>query len=845
MSNVTGELGGQPIVLENAASEATLYALLQATLANNSKKSDAAKIQKAYEEAVKKSTDQQKKNADASAESERLQKQENKRREDLNKKIEEENDKRAKMIRGLAEAGQRLGDLVGGLFSTAFNSATPKITDFTNALSGIPIVGPVIGALGNAMQDQTDKFRDLTTVGADFGNGLNYMNVAAARAGLSLETYTKTIVGNAESLALLGGSTTAGARIFTKINENLQGPFQESLARLGFTMEETAEFTAGYLAMQTRMGRAQRMTQEELTEGTKQYLLELDMLARVTGMTRKEAQSELESQQRDTRMKLFAAQIEKGGGVLSTFIGSIPKENQKLKDAMIELVVQRGVATSDFAKELVRTKPEIRDLAVRLGRNNVGLDEAYFIMRRSSSASKEYLDTQGENMALLYSLNNVTGAAHAEMLGVANMGAKLTEEQQRQIQTMEDERLNRLNTDKALLHLRNYLMEKLLPVFARASETITYMIPGIERFIEKIGTIVNGEGGIQAALVYVVKEIGSVLGSALSDMISGPAVAGAVIAGIGALWALGAVKAALVKGITDAMNSARQGPQPGQYAPPGGYQQGGPASELPKKGGLGGKLFGLLKGGGLASIAGMGMEYAGEKAAEAGHTRTGAALDIAGSVGKYGGMGAMLGSFVPGLGTVIGAGIGGTIGLGAGLWSSGSKLFGGGSGSKKPEAAAGGNPAVAASVAATTTPEQVRELSAALKDLDYNKLIVPDTAHTSMEVGVLKMRQLRGEVMAMTTAFKELNNTGLDKITQGLGRLDESFKGFNKSFVEDFMTKFKELDKKSQEQLLTDLNEKMDLLNTNIRSLVEINEAQTRYTKDTARYTKNASGRVN
>ena len=208
-------------------------------------------------------------------------------------------------------------------------------------------------------------------------------------------------------------------------------------------------------------------------------------------------------------------------------------------------------------------------------------------------------------------------------------------------------------------------------------------------------------------------------------------------------------------------------------------------------------------------------------------------------------MGAMLGSFVPGLGTVIGAGIGGTIGLGAGLWSSGSKLFGGSSGSKKPEAAAGGNPAVAASVAATTTPEQVRELSAALKDLDYNKLIVPDTAHTSMEVGVLKMRQLRGEVMAMTTAFKELNNTGLDKITQGLGRLDESFKGFNKSFVEDFMTKFKELDKKSQEQLLSDLNEKMDLLNTNIRSLVEINEAQTRYTKDTARYTKNASGRVN
>ncbi len=62
MSNVTGELGGQPIILENAATEATLYALLQATLATNSNKSEAAKIQRAYEEAVKRSTREQIKN---------------------------------------------------------------------------------------------------------------------------------------------------------------------------------------------------------------------------------------------------------------------------------------------------------------------------------------------------------------------------------------------------------------------------------------------------------------------------------------------------------------------------------------------------------------------------------------------------------------------------------------------------------------------------------------------------------------------------------------------------------------------------------------------------------------
>ena len=862
MATVTGELGGQPILLENAATEATLNALLQATLANSNNKSQAAKIQQAYEEAVKRTTKKQNDNREA------IEKEEQKRK-DLNKQITEEKERREKMAQGMAEAatalknfGQTLGNLVGGTISMAFNSATPKISDFTDAVSGIPIIGPIIGAVGKAMQDQIDKYRELTTVGADFGNGINYINTVAARAGLSLETYTKTIVNNGESLALLGGSTTAGAKIFTKINESLQGPFQESLARLGFSMEETAEYTAGYLAMQTRMGRAQRMTQEELNEGTKQYLLELDMLSRVTGMTRKEAQAELEAQQRDTRLKLFSAQLEKGGGVLATFLGSIPKENQKLKEAMVELVVQRGVATSDFAKELVRTKPEIRDLAVRLGRNNVGLDEAYGIMRRSSSASKEYLNTQGQNMALLNSLNGVTGAAHAEMLGLSNMGAALTEEQEKQKKAMEDERLNRLNADKALLEMRNMLMNSLMPTFSILAGVIMSSIDSLNKFVRQILTIVNGPEGVRGALVFVVKEIGSIIGSALADMISGPAVAGAIIAGIGLLWAAGAIKMAIVKGIKDAFDSAKSGPKPGQYGNWESSMPEGP-SESKGKGKWLGRLKNLVKGGGVG-ILGTGAEIAGEKLSEAGHTRSGAALDIAGSTAQYAGLGAMLGSIFPGLGTAIGAGIGGTIGLGAGLWSSGSKLWNGGS--KPPasnpstdsrNAAAAGDPRrvdlnkddpglqTAAILATTTTPAQVKELAAALKDLDYSKLIVPAEAHTSMETGVLKMRQLRGEVNAMTTAFKDLNNTGLDKITKGLGRLDESFKSFNKSFVEDFITKFKELDKKSQEQLLTDLNDKMDLLNTSVKSLVEIEEESSRHVKNTARNTKNASGRVN
>jgi len=827
MSNVTGELGGQPIVLENAASEATLYALLQATLANNSKKSDAAKIQKAYEEAVKKSTDQQKRNAAAGAEFERLQQQEKKRREDLNKKIEEEKEKRKKFMQGLDELGQ----LVGKTLGVAFSSATPKVSDFTDALSGIPIIGPIIGAVGKAMQDQIDKFRELSTVGADFGGSIDNVRRVAAEAGLSLETYTATIKENGKSLAMLGGSTTAGAKIFNEVNKSLQGPFQQSLARLGFSMEETAEYTAGYLAQQTRLGRAQRMTQEELNEGAQEYLLQLDMLARVHGMSRKEAQAALDAQTQDKRFKLFYAQMGAMGKETSGFMAGLSSANKEFSDGLADLVMNNGVpsANNEMAQSIALNSPRLVALAQQLREGTITQEEANKVVREEAARMEELAKTQGKTQAQFLNLNSGVYLANSSLVGMSKFGEKASEASRAQAEAAANAARDQANLDKALLELRNHLMNALMPVFTMLTGAITSAIPAITDFVGKFATIVSGEGGIKEGLKFVMKEIGSLLGSALSEMLkelfTNPTVIAGLVAGIGVLFAAQAAKAVLVQKLTDAMSG----------------KNGAGVPDIDKGTGKGGKLLKGLKGFGIGGALSIGGDLAADALGR--DTKAGAGADVLGTAAGMAGTGALIGSVIPGVGTVIGGAVGGVLGAGMGLWENRKTLFGG---DKKTEKAPqSGDMAIAAEVAQTTTPAEVKALVAALKELDYGKLVVPSEVHTSMETGTLKMRQLRGEVNAMTSAFKELNNTGLDKITQGIGRLDESFKSFNKSFVDDFITKFKELDKKSQEQLLTDLNDKMDLLNTSMRSLVEINENQTRYSKDTARNTKNASGRVN
>jgi hypothetical protein len=80
-----------------------------------------------------------------------------------------------------------------------------------------------------------------------------------------------------------------------------------------------------------------------------------------------------------------------------------------------------------------------------------------------------------------------------------------------------------------------------------------------------------------------------------------------------------------------------------------------------------GKIGKGIKGGVIGGLASVGLDYAGDKAKEAGYEKTGAALDVASSTAGYAGTGALIGSVIPGVGTAAGAIVGGGYGLYKGL----------------------------------------------------------------------------------------------------------------------------------------------------------------------------------
>ena len=94
----------------------------------------------------------------------------------------------------------------------------------------------------------------------------------------------------------------------------------------------------------------------------------------------------------------------------------------------------------------------------------------------------------------------------------------------------------------------------------------------------------------------------------------------------------------------------------------------------------------------------------------------------------------------------------------------------------------------------------------------------------NLTVGTKKLADLAAQVSNAASSFKKLDNTGLEKIKEGVEGLSKAFKDFNTSFSEQFIPKFEALKTQSPEQAISGLAGKLDQLNSNMTNLVAIQQ---------------------
>ena len=413
---------------------------------------------------------------------------------------------------GLAAFNKELktvpGQLVkglGGLSSTiakgdtSLKSMNAVVDVAANAISGmakaIPYVGEAISAATKAIAegakivvdqlDQTAKtFNAMSATGALVADGMTGLSRQFTTAGLNLQQFQKVVGQNSVALARFRGLAGDGAEEFSKAVGNLTQKQDVDLRKIGMSAEDIAGTTAAFVTQQTRLGKSQSMSTEQLTAGAKQYALELDQLSKVTGLSREAIQKQQDAALSESK---FRANYElamqsgneeqirgaKGMMTLQTRMSSFGAElGQGVRD------LSAGVANTEASQKLLNsTGGAALDIINRLKSGAIDQDQAQQELNEAYQRNKQ---------AQLQIASQIGGTAnvYADTAQMADFGNAMQKGAYEKAKQTQDAQINKTDdltksTVKAQQNLEKMNIEfskmaiTLLPDAASAIENMT------------------------------------------------------------------------------------------------------------------------------------------------------------------------------------------------------------------------------------------------------------------------------------------------------------------------------------------------------------------------------------
>jgi len=544
----------------------------------------------------------------------------------------------------LADRAEAAGDVLGKLGKAAA-TGSGKIDDFTSAFKGrLGGLGDGISTVGTSLQSNVDTYRTLSSVGASFGQNLVELRETARSAGLPLADFTKLIENNSQNLAALYGSTSQGAKEFSKLSEQFRTTNNDYLAPLGYTVNDLNDILLSNLTLQRRTGTFVEGADKQQVASATALAVELDKLSKLTGQQRGALLKQMEAQMSNEKFLAFlSGQTDQARQRLQSFSAAVGGLAPGLAEGFQDLIANAGVPVTQASKMLIMNIPEASKIIQDLTAGTTDTQQAMVQLKdaalRSNQSLKGVAQTGQVEFARLYGEVNKLATAKLDETAVTKESVKRQSELTNSLNQFQDAS-KRLSASFQSLETGFY---------AFFGDIIGKGTSGISDSIKYLGRTVDGMSNTSKALVYT--------GTALSKFVLDKTMQ-AVVVFEGTYRAL---KAAGVGGPGGGLGTSLAG---------GGV------------GGAGGGKLGKLKTNAISGFKiGAPMVVGGiltdSLASAAGKdTETGKALDVLGSTLTGAGTGAMLGSIFGPLGTTIGGVAGGLLGGGMAAYNNSSRATG-------------------------------------------------------------------------------------------------------------------------------------------------------------------------
>ena len=417
-------------------------------------------------------------------------------------------------------------------------------------------VGYAASTLLDALAENVDFYRQLSTVGATAGQSISDLRRVSGLTGLTMGQLTQAVAAAQGNLALLGGTAGQGFQRFSQaLIELSQGETFEKLTGLGFTMDRIAEGAGEYLEIQTQLGRTQTMTSRELASGADEYLTHLDLLTRLTGKNRDMLAQEMKQNAADSRLKLqMAGMDQKQQAVIQRALSLTDKGSQELGQSLRNLIATGGIPTNAREAGILQLQG-FSEALDRVSRGEQGSVEQLMGVFQSAALETGNLSAEErQRFAQLKQFGVDFFDVRFETIAFKNALGDLQEVTEEQRKAQEAAGTAALQFDRATQRLRTAFAAVLAPattLIAEAFKGIAFVLEGLGNVVsavtEKMGEAVGALVGIIGLLGLGAG--GVTLGKAASKGLS---TAGSYLGGAGGggtVGKLGAGVGGLARGI--------------------------------------------------------------------------------------------------------------------------------------------------------------------------------------------------------------------------------------------------------------------------------------------------------
>lgn len=711
------------------------------------------------------------------------------------------------------------------MYSDAFSNQTPGIKNFTGVLADFAPVGKdVIKNFGGVIGDQVEIFRNLSTVGIDLGDSILQAQLATGQARLPLEVFGKTIKENSTTFSNAFGGATAGASKFAEISGKVMDKQGQNLARLGFSIDEIAEYSASYIEQMQRSGRAQSMSTSELAAGAEKYNLELDKLSKATGISRQQLDEANKAAQRDTRMRLALSNLgDTERAAVTAKLEELKKLDPtgKMAAGFADLIAGGGVALTKEARNFTLAMQQSGVDASKMTRDiysgqKGAVDQMNAGFSRAAKEAQNMSEGQKRTTTALATMGVETPMyMKATLAGMGDSQKKIDEANKAQAEKLKSADPTRgvAGLDQTLTNVQNSLKKTFIE-----SGVLQDTATGLSGAAVEANKFVQSMQGMNTPTL-----LATLFGAGFAKEIAKSLADIAIAAGSG--YAAGKLAGGGKKETPGAEPEGKKPKTPegpdGKKPPGAGKVGEEVADELDKKGSWWKRaadafkknkvVLGVLTAGGTLVVFS-------EEAKEIAST----AVD-----------------------KITGTNFGGREIKSTTEYLDNNKPPV--AGAEVPKAAVEPlkNPVTEATQASIdrsgevvrSLNQNVRELNESLKTINWNQLIIPETVGTSIDAGSIKLKNLRDEITTTTSAFKDLNNTNLDQLNNNITKLSETIKSSMKSEQKEGAPGNVKVSDASSKEMVDLLNQ----LNMNMSQLVSHQSDAVDYLSKTAKYTRQTS----